>query len=315
MPKVSAIIPTYNSVKYIVEAIDSVLVQICKDFEIVIVDDGSTDATKIAAAKYTQEYPDKIKYFYQQNQGPGAARNRGLQEARGEYVAFLDADDALTENSLEKRIQFLERHKEADLVFTDYNIDVGKKQTINARLKNEEFLPYFKDAIATQEKNEIVFNAKFYKHYFSYSPLPIWTGTVMMRKRVVDKVGLFRTDISVGEDADYWLRIAKQCKVGYIDEPLAIYQYSNSTLTKQTEKYSLDTIKLYGELYTNNKEPLIKRAARKRLADSYYWIGNYYRTTGKTREARKCFAKSIGYNLFNFSPYKGLISTFYAGKT
>ena len=89
MPKVSVIIPTYNYGKYIEKALDSVLAQTCKDFEIIVVDDGSTDNTReIIETKYK----DKVRYFYQGNVGAGSARNYGLQEARGNLIPFLERE-------------------------------------------------------------------------------------------------------------------------------------------------------------------------------------------------------------------------------
>ena len=103
MPKVSVIIPTYNYAKYIIRAIDSVLNQTYKDFEIIVVDDGSTDDTRDLVET---KYKDKIRYFYQENNGAPAARNKGILESRGEYCIFLDADDELGKN----QVLLFERH-------------------------------------------------------------------------------------------------------------------------------------------------------------------------------------------------------------
>jgi glycosyltransferase involved in cell wall biosynthesis len=103
MPKVSVIIPTYNYASYIVKAIDSILKQTYKDFEIIVVDDGSTDNTRELVET---RYKDKIRYFYQENKGAPAARNMGILESRGEFCIFLDADDELGQN----QILLFERH-------------------------------------------------------------------------------------------------------------------------------------------------------------------------------------------------------------
>jgi len=109
MPKVSVIIPTYSYSKYIEKAINSVLAQTYRDFEIIVVDDGSTDNTrKIIETKYK----DKVRYFYQENKGASAARNKGIKESKGEYLAFLDQDDLFHPLSLEKKVDFLNRNSE-----------------------------------------------------------------------------------------------------------------------------------------------------------------------------------------------------------
>lgn len=105
MPKVSIIIPTYNSAKYIHDAIESVLNQTYQDFEIIVMDDGSIDNTKKVLRSYIES--KKIRYFYQKNKGPSAARNKGIREAKGEYIAFLGADDIWHKKKLEKSINFM----------------------------------------------------------------------------------------------------------------------------------------------------------------------------------------------------------------
>ena len=96
-PLVSVIIPTYNSAGYIEEALESVFEQTLQDFEIIVVDDGSTDGT----GEVLRKYGDRIRYIYQENNGPASARNGGIRVARGEYIAFLDADDLWVSTKLE----------------------------------------------------------------------------------------------------------------------------------------------------------------------------------------------------------------------
>ena len=102
--KVSVIIPTYNRSSVLSRAIDSVLRQSFKDFELIVVDDGSTDNTK----ELIEKYSDQITYIYQDNKGVSAARNKGLEHAKGEWIAFLDSDDEWKKKKLEKQIAFIE---------------------------------------------------------------------------------------------------------------------------------------------------------------------------------------------------------------
>lgn len=183
LPKVSVIIPTYNCAKYLLIAVNSVLNQTFHDFEIIIVDDGSTDNTKEILKNYIKEYQNKIRYFYQENNGPGAARNKGIKEAKGEYVAFLDSDDKLVENSLLLRKNFLDSYPEIGLVFTDYFVITVKDGPISSLLEKKYFLKFFESAIYFRKDNNIIFNDIFFTKFFQFSPLPIWTGTVMIRKK------------------------------------------------------------------------------------------------------------------------------------
>ena len=118
MSKVSVIIPTYNSAEYITEAIESVLRQKHKDIEIIVVDDGSIDNTKEILKPYIES--KSIKYIFQANKGPGAARNTGIRVAEGEFIAFLDSDDLYLDNALSKKVDLLMRYPKISLVFSDY---------------------------------------------------------------------------------------------------------------------------------------------------------------------------------------------------
>ena len=116
-PKVSVIIPTYNRNKLVLDAIDSVLEQTFQNFEIIIVDDGSTDNTKTHIDSY-QKKDTRIKYIFQENQGVSIARNTGLEAAQGEYIAFLDSDDRFLIDKLERQVFILENHHDIGLIYS-----------------------------------------------------------------------------------------------------------------------------------------------------------------------------------------------------
>ena len=129
MAKISVIIPIYNSEKYLNKCFDSILNQTFSDFEIVAVNDGSTDGSQRIVDSYIEKFPDKIRCFYQENAGQSAARNKGLDIATGEYVAFVDSDDYIALNAFEKAYSCAEENN-ADIVcfgmFLDKNGDITK---------------------------------------------------------------------------------------------------------------------------------------------------------------------------------------------
>jgi glycosyltransferase involved in cell wall biosynthesis len=304
--KISIIIPTYNCADYIGDAIDSVSKQSCQDFEIIIVDDGSTDNTAKVLDKYKSN--ESVKYIFQENRGPGAARNKGMNLAEGEYLCFLDADDQLHPDSLKLRQGVLDSGEDIVMVFTDYGLKKTEDSYIEKYLNDNKFVKYFKDSFVYKKCNNdfIVFNNNFVDLFYSFSPHPIWTGTVMMKKSIIDSIGYFRTDISVGEDTDYWTRIAQRYKIGYIDKPTAVYNNYRSYLTKDVERYCLDRIKSLktASSPTNSR----KKVIHKNISETYFQLGYYcFYKKSIRRLAIKYFLLGLKYNCRNTMCIKCLI--------
>lgn len=196
--KVSTIIPTFNSAKYIKNAIDSVLEQDHKDVEIIVIDDGSTDNTELELSDYIKR--NVIIYVKQKNAGPAAARNKGIAHATGKYIAFLDADDIWTKDKLTKQLDFLLKH-DLDLVYTS-RFFIGfpdKKEWANNSIQNTKHLI---------EENFITMSS------------------VMARIEII-KQNNFNEDkrLFAVEDYDLWLRLKfKHYKFGYLSEKLTGYR-------------------------------------------------------------------------------------------
>lgn len=206
MPKVSVIIPTYNRGYLIREAIDSVLKQDFKDFEIIVVDDGSTDNTKEVLSNY-----ENIRYIYQQNKGRSEAKNTGIRAARGAYIAFLDDDDIWLSNKLEKQIAFLDSHSETGLVHTFSEV-IDEDGNILGK-ETERRLNFYKQAI------------KIGYTYEGMSRLCImFLSTVTLRKECFSLAGFFDGNIPAFEDWDFYLRFALKYKISLIPEILVKYR-------------------------------------------------------------------------------------------
>jgi len=135
-PLVSIIMPVYNGEKYIKEAIDSVINQTYKNWELIIVNDGSKDNTEEIIKSYNDK---RIKYFYQENKGVSAARNKALEVAKGKYITFLDSDDYLPPNSIKARVEYLEKNPDIDIVD---GIILVKDKFLNKEIR--KYIPYFK---------------------------------------------------------------------------------------------------------------------------------------------------------------------------
>ena len=201
MPKVSVIIPTYNRERFITETIDSVLAQTYRDFEVIVVDDGSTDNTQAVLAQYA----DRITTIYQENKRQPAARNTGLRAAHGEYILLLDSDDLIPPEKLAVQVAFLDTHLEFGLVYSGWqNINEDGTCILGEMRMNKQGY-VLKDLLRRQL-------------YFT-------PGAALVRRDCFAQVGGFDESLSCGDDTDMWLRIARNgCAFGYIDQLLLIHR-------------------------------------------------------------------------------------------
>ena len=221
---VSVIIPAFNAARYLDEAVASALRQTYRDLEIIVVDDGSTDDTKAVMDRYADH--SSVRYLRQHNRGPGAARNSGASIARGEYLAFLDADDALMPDSVEARVALA--HGESprlDFIFANYLVRDGGSEhsrygpgapTSAAHTRRVAAGTVLTGSVA--ELADVAFVA--------------WTGTVLMSRALFTELGGFPVEHHVAEDRRLWARaIERTRRAGYIDRPLARYTCDRSTMT------------------------------------------------------------------------------------
>ncbi|MCK5738615.1 glycosyltransferase [bacterium] len=193
MPQVSVIIPTFNRASFTREAIDSVLAQKFTDFEIIVVDDGSDDDTE--AILRASHLP--IQIIRQPNMGVSAARNAGIQAAKGTYLAFLDSDDLWKKDKLWHQIHFFQDHPTAKICYT------GEEWIRNGRHVN-------------QTKNHAKYDGWIFEHL-----LPrciISASSIMFHREILAAVGLFDTDLEICEDYDLWLRIGAKFPIYLLPE-------------------------------------------------------------------------------------------------
>ncbi|MGL5875333.1 MAG: glycosyltransferase family 2 protein [Xenococcaceae cyanobacterium] len=213
-PKVSVIIPTYNAMSYLPSAIESVLKQTFSNFELIIVDDGSTDRT----VEWTSELTDsRIKVILQDNYGSARARNQGIAIADGEYIALLDADDLWESTKLEKQVRFLDENPEIGIVDTwTLLIDDSGQST---------------GKVVVSKANRDV-----WQQLVQFQPVCACDSTPLIRRQCFETVGLFDENLLFLEDLDLWIRLAERFKFDAIKEPLVRYrQHSGSKSTNCRE--------------------------------------------------------------------------------
>jgi len=222
IPLVSVIIPTYNRPTYLKQALDSVVNQTYTNMEIIVVDDGSE-------VNYAQEICNKFKntrYIYKKNGGLSSARNYGILNAKGEYIAFLDDDDFWREDKLQKQVEALKMNPSIDLVHSSALV-VDEKGTSTG-------------TIIGASPNKIHKRSG----YVFWNALGVWvvkSPTPLIRKKVFKSDLMFDETIKVGEDIDFYQRMFYRHKVLYINEPLAFYREYNNE-----ERLSLQKVKYIG---------------------------------------------------------------------
>ena len=225
--KFSIIIPLYNKAPYIRKALESVFAQTYTDYELIVVDDGSTDDSASIVQQFIDEilkvkgeetsravtstynlspitYKLSVRLITQSNAGVSAARNNGVAASSGDYIAFLDADDWWEPTYLEKMAKLIEDYPEAGLYASNY--------------------VYYKPGKTRVAVNNIetgYFN--YPKAYYEGGAMPAWTGAVLIPRKIYNEVGGFRTHLWMAEDFDLWIRIAIRYNVAFLNEPLAYY--------------------------------------------------------------------------------------------
>lgn len=215
--KFSVIIPVYNKANTIKTSIDSVLAQTVKDFEIVVVDDGSTDNIKEVLSSYSG-----LQVFHKENGGVSVARNMGIEKARGEYICFLDADDEWKENHLETLLFLIEKYPNTGYYFTSHitiTVDGEKHFSSDALYK-------YNDDFECDNLLNLLNNT-------SYGI--IHTNSICVKKSIlVDDNIYFEPNIKIGEDTDVWYRLALKHSVAISKKETTVYLRENSTATKNS---------------------------------------------------------------------------------
>lgn len=198
---VSTVITSYNKAPWVGEAIESALSQDYANQEVIVVDDGSSDATR----EVCSAYGERIKFIYQENQGCPAAKNTGIYAARGEFIAILDGDDRWRPGKLTKQVSLLRANTEAGLVYSD-------------RLKFNKH----RVTLASNWKNHTPRRGWVLDQLLTDNFIPV--STVVARRSCLYDVGLFNPAQRIASDYDLWLRFTRKYQVDYVDEVLMEYR-------------------------------------------------------------------------------------------
>lgn len=224
-PKLSVIIPTYNRAVFLRKALESVAAQTFSDYEIIVVDDGSTDRTEDVVARFLKDFPglgERFRYFFQQNQGKPIAVNRGLSEARGEWIAFLDSDDLWIPNKIEEQFRVLQQYApQSQACFTD------------ARFINNPYLQ--ETAFELAGKRFANRTGIFANSSELVGKFWVYIQTILLHSRVLAEVGEFDPSFWIGDDEDFIFRLSLHTALCYINSPLVLIDRTPQHSERLTE--------------------------------------------------------------------------------
>ena len=271
-PVVSVIIPAYEAATFIVETLESVFAQTFKDFEVIIINDGSPDTEEFE--RVLQPYMGRLAYLKQENQGPSAARNLGILRARGEYVAFLDADDLWFPEYLNQQMRLFKRMPSLDLVYAD---------VLQYYSSMADGVPYSQDC---PSRGPVTFESLVTEE------CQIATSAAIVRKQVAQDAKLFDEQLWRCEDYDLWLRIAHRgARIAHQQRVLGASRVRLDSLAAQNIKMLESMVRVLTKLETELKVTperrlLLRRETVKAQAKVDLERGKVYLQQGRFGEAR-----------------------------
>jgi glycosyltransferase involved in cell wall biosynthesis len=277
-PQVSVIIPAYNGDRYITQAVESVISQTYKNWEIIVVDDGSTDDTRQAL----QPYFDRIRYFYQENQGVAAARNRGIQESRGELIAFLDQDDFFLSDKLAGQVALFDAQPSLGIVNSGWRIVKEQGETVSD-INCWEYFP------TLNLKTWIV-------------QMLVLPSAMMFSRKWLENVGGFNSEFDSVDDADLVLRLALLgCEAAWLPQVTVCYrQHDKNVSIKKALKQANLFIKLKQNFFNKPDLPQhIRDLENPAFYEALTWMAWHLYYSGYPASAVEYYQKSFAYTPYS----------------
>jgi glycosyltransferase involved in cell wall biosynthesis len=270
MPEVSVIIPAYNSARYLRDAVDSVLAQTFKDLEVLVIDDGSTDDTE----SVMRRYGSPVRYIPQQNGGVSAARNRGIGESLGTYVAFLDADDVWYRDKLERQMAALKKQARCRACCSAFTVVDSELEPIG---------------VTRSQQREPTLEGLLTCGNLVGTP-----STVVSERSLFENAGRFDTTLSQCADWDMWIRLAAETDFLYIDRPLAAYRQHPANMSRNPSLLERDSLAVLEKGYARQSLPAgLREHRRAAFARNYMVVAGAYLHARRYRDSARCTARAI----------------------
>jgi glycosyltransferase involved in cell wall biosynthesis len=287
------ILPCYNGARWVSRAIESILDQTYENFELLIIDDGSTDNSKATIAPHLRD--ERVRYIYQSNKGFSVAINNGIKASNGSLIGFIGQDDLWMPNKLELQMKYLNKHVDVDLVFSDYySID-----------PQGQILREIKASVPTFRTRQEVITRLFLGNFIGFE-------TVLIKRKCFDEVGFFDERMTAFSDHDMWLRIIGSLNIGYFNQSLVKKREHDLQLSKDGL-----CIALRDEFLIVQKAiyhyPFLKKVESKKLFLLYYALGIALLQKGHYQEAKKELIKAIVYQPWQLKAIAAYVApSFYA---
>jgi len=300
MPIISVIIPAYNCESFIGKAISSVRTQTMQDFEIVVVDDGSTDRT-LSVVESLARQDKRIKIVSQKNSGkPSVTRNVGIRNSSGEYLCFLDGDDFYLPRKLEKELEILRKYPAVDLVFHDVLEQTDRHAPMEGSyLGRAGFPANAADYIFRVEDGVYLCRENFY-NFMSACCATILMSAPMLKRACLDsQMVWFPEFMTIGEDIDLWFRLAMSYGFAYLDESLSCYRRHDKSITKNVESFLKGSIEVHNRNYQRGCHLFTKGEKiryKSRISALHWHLAYYLYSKFEMTAARKEIINSLKLN-------------------
>lgn len=293
MPKVSVIISAYQKAKYLPRALQSVLDQTCSALEVIVVDDGSTDSTKEIVDSFAKS-DSRVRYIYQDNQGPGGARNTGVREANFDWVALLDGDDAWLPNKLEVQTRVMQEFLDIDLLFTSalyVDTRTGKSTELNSKYLSRYF------NLREREQNlHLIADNDFPSKILRKNPFIL--STVIFRKAVFADLKGFNVELRGPEDLDFWTRAAlKKRQFAYTSHVSTIYYKNETSLVQASERSYQEQLKHAVYAFRSPEYEPIRNATQSLVHKRFRQLVIFYAYHRQPSKAWQTFRQSTSYGV------------------
>jgi len=290
LARVSVIITTYNAAEYIREAVDSVLAQDHDDFEVIVVDDCSTDNTREIVGAIDSPLLT-YRCLETNHGGPSRPRNVGIEIARGEIIAMLDADDLLTPGSLRRRCEFIERHPELGLVFSNgLRFDSGAGEHASPYLDG---YPHFHALDRRQVgEAEYVLEPEVAYRGLVEGDFMLPSGTIV-RRAAYEAAGTYDETLRNGADLELAFRVARKFPIGFTDFVGFRQRVHGESISRRGASLALNRISVLKRQLDLDIDPESKRLIKAWIALNIYGLGYSHQTAGEMAEARAYYLKSL----------------------